>query len=98
MKHCKVKQFSTSCWKVVLVVSLLLVAMLMSSNNAFALDRDSDNGNSSSSYTIVDYKEKQFVGKYNSRNAYLLGDILCTSGMSEMTKEGEAIACDFVFS
>lgn len=95
MKHCKVKQFSASCWKVVLAMSLLLVGMLVSSNTVFAAG--TPDGNSDKSYSIVDYKRSHFSG-YKVENAYLLGDILCTSGMSEMTKEGEAIACDFVFS
>lgn len=97
MKHCKVKQFSASCWKVVLVVSLLLVAMLVSSNTVFAAGGGGNGDSGDLSYTIVEYKRSHFSG-YKVENAYLLGDILCTSGMSEMTKEGEAIACDFVFS
>lgn len=97
MKHCKVKQFSASCWRVVLAVSLLLAAMLVSSNTVFAAGGGGNGGDSDKSYSIVDYKRSHFSG-YKVENAYLLGDILCTSGMSEMTKEGEAIACVFAFS
>lgn len=98
MKHYKVKQFSTSCWRIVLIASLLFVAMLVSSNTVFAAGGGGNGDSGDLSYTIVEYKGSKFPGKYHAKDAYLLGDILCTSGMSEMTKEGEAIACDFVFS
>lgn len=90
------KAICISHLRVLAIALLLFVGMALFSDNAFAITTGSS-GDSDKSYSIVDYKRSHFSG-YKVENAYLLGDILCTSGMSEMTKEGEAIACDFVFS